>query len=204
MKDHYYILFSSDAAARAYLDQTIRLHTLSKMRGIDKENIIPPPPGYLRPGENLKTVLRGYSMVPGHTKLSLRMIQRPYQPALQRVLKHGGPVASASAYTKSDHMVLFYLSGANVTHYYLVNFLYQDGIRRNLEWKLAGGRNNVYKIKGSESEKRRTPERYVIPFKDQQEARRFVREWHRREFPMAKKKDDRGELPPIVNAEIIW
>ena len=50
---------------------------------------------------------------------------------------------------------------------------------------------------------RRSLKRWIVRLGDENEARRFVRAWHRRPFPLL---DDevRGEKPPVVNAEFLW
>jgi len=53
-------------------------------------------------------------------------------------------------------------------------------------------------------EEHRRPSRYVISFKDRNEARRFVSEWHRRPFPTRRLHNPGDEPIPIVNAEILW
>ncbi len=46
---------------------------------------------------------------------------------------------------------------------------------------------------------RRTEKRWMLSFSDEDEARRFVRAWHRRDFPSA-----RGEESLLIQAEILW
>lgn len=41
--------------------------------------------------------------------------------------------------------------------------------------------------------------RWILSFSDESEARRFIRAWHRRQFPQ-----DRGEDPRLVHAEFLW
>ncbi|KAI9700637.1 MAG: hypothetical protein M1836_002004 [Candelina mexicana] len=46
--------------------------------------------------------------------------------------------------------------------------------------------------------------RWIISFQNEAEAQRFVRMWHRREFPTPRTGSIYGEPPPMVNAEILW
>jgi len=79
----YYIFFSSEAAARAYLDQIIHLHNLARVNSRSlRSATLPPPPGLLRPGEDLKEALKTFSLVPGQSKLNIRLAAQTPQPAI--------------------------------------------------------------------------------------------------------------------------
>jgi hypothetical protein len=214
---HYFIIFSSDAAARAYLDQTVRLHTLSRAKGAMENSYFPPPAGYLNEGEDITDVLRGFSLVPGYGKLSLRTIDRPYKPTVTRMLNDGGFVAAAQQQTKSEDMVLLSIDMGRITQWDLLRAIQDDGKRRNLHWKLAGKEDAIVKLKADEDgpgELREgfqptpkgwnKPSRYIISFQDRHEVRRFVREWHRRPFPLQREHNPGDEAPPMINAEIFW
>lgn len=218
----YFLLFNSDATARAYLDQTMRLHTLTKLHRKQKEAQFPLPPGYLKEGEDLETLLKGFSLIPGFVKLSLRMLNRPYSPRLKALIIEGGPVAMARREANTENLVLFTTDRSHITHADVREVMAQDGRRRNMHWNLAGDRqDSIIKIqnngrgeagglarkKGSFQGGRRPyegPSRFIISFKNSHEARRFVREWHRRPLPVQHGARAEDEPPPIVNAEILW
>jgi hypothetical protein len=216
---HYFLVFSNEAAALAYLDHTLRLHTLSKTHG-SSMSPLPFPSKYLRSGEDIKQVLRGYSLVPGQSKLSLSLINRPYSPKLAQLLNDGGPAAIARKKTKSEDMVLFSVDWGRIGHHDLRHAIFNDGKRRNLHWSLIDGKGGILKINdnqekevdhtadGSSVHRKtrhiRSPSRYLLSFKDPHEARRFVREWHRRPFPVQKEHKVGDEPAPIMNAEIFW
>ena len=217
----YYLVFSSESAALAYLDNTIRLHRLSKVHG-HSVSTFPFPSRFLRSGEDIKQVLRGYSLVPGQSKLSLRLINRPYSPKLVQLLTGGGPAAIATQKTQSQDMVLFSVDRGQISHYDLRHAISMDGKRRNLHWGLkTGGDNAIVRVNddhqsgsnhdaveaATKHQPRRNmwgPARYILSFKDTHEARRFVREWHRRPFPVQKEQKVGNEPPPIMNAELFW
>ena len=227
---YYFILFSSDAAARAYLDHTIRLHTLARTHsGSLGVSALLTAPGLLKDGEGLKDVLRGFSLVPGYSRLSLRLINRPYSPFIVRMLNEGGPAAVAGLQRNAEDMVLFSLDTGQLSHNDVAAALSDDGRRRNMHWKLAGGKEDIVRLSNGQDmddkmpgdvwdralpydetsrppERRpvRMPSRYIISFKDGHEARRFVREWHRRPFPVQRERNHGNEPPAIVNAEILW
>jgi hypothetical protein len=146
-----------------------------------------------------------------------------------RMLSEGRPAAIAGRQRQAEDMVLFSLDMGHLTHYDLATALSDDGKRRNLHWKLAGGKEDIVRLNNNQevddkmleegwnqdsadgetsrsAKKRqvRRPARYIISFKDPHEARRFVREWHRRPFPVQREHSPGDEPPPIVNAEILW
>ncbi|PQE24271.1 hypothetical protein CJF31_00002507 [Rutstroemia sp. NJR-2017a BVV2] len=213
---HYFILFTSYAAARAYFDQIIRLHTLARTHPVSKAAIVPPPPGYLKPGEDVESLVRGFSLVPAYSRLSLRQLNKPYQPAILKLLSNGGPTIIARQKSGAEDMVLFSLEGGPaLTELDVLKLLEDDGRRRNLLWRLAK-EGKVVKLKdknennelGSDGTRPlrllNVMSRYVVSFADRYEARRFVREWHRRPCPLQKEYKLGDEPPPIVSAKIMW
>lgn len=182
---------------------------------------LPFPSKLLRSGEDIKQVLRGYSLAPGQSRLSLRLLNRPYSPKVAQLLSDGGPAAVARRKTKSEDMVLFSVDWGRIAHFDLRHAIANDGKRRNLPWSLKnGGENAIFKINsdlqnvddhvdpatGNRQTRRniRSPARYILSFKDTHEARRFVREWHRRPFPAEKEHKVGAEPPPMMNAEMFW
>jgi hypothetical protein len=229
---HYYILCSNDAAARAYLDNTRKLHNLAKSSMALEASGIPIPPGYLQDGEDPAKVLQGFSLVPAYGRLSLRMLNRPYRPPVFRMLKEGGPAARIIKESKAGEMVIFSVDVGHINQYDLLEALRDDGKRRNLHWKFGGDRaNQIVRLdcdhqddnlgepdegleqspdpdsESSRARKKngsRRPPRYVISLKDCNEARRFVMEWHQRPFPVRQVHNPGDEPTPTVNTEILW
>jgi hypothetical protein len=125
-------------------------------------------------------------------------------------------------------MVLLSFDRGAITIHDLRMVLGDDGRLRNLQWNLAGGEGEIFKLDAAQSDdeepgedvedpsgeleaepepKKRpfpTPARYIISFKDRCEARRFVREWHRRPFPTLRERNPGDESPPIAKAELLW
>lgn len=134
------------------------------------------------------------------------------------MIAEGGHPSIAARKSKSEDMVLFSLDKGYVGIYDLRAALGRDGKERNLQWNLLPGDDDIVKLDGTKadtaeaemeeqeirSRKRRQPSRFIISFKDQQEARRFVRAWHRRPFPLAQERRPEDENPPIVSAELLW
>ncbi|PVH73342.1 hypothetical protein DL98DRAFT_519999 [Cadophora sp. DSE1049] len=214
----YFLLFSSIAAARLYLDKTMRLLELTKSNDFFSK---PYGRSRLREGEDLDAILRNFTLVPAGGKLSLRMLHPPYSKGLQWMIDAGGPAPLVARQEKAQNIILLSTDRDHVKSHELENAIMDDGKRRNLHWKLAGAKGEAIvklETKGQsagedvESEegtsrpcsRYRGPARYTISFKDSNEARRFVREWHRRPFPTKRSPQPGDDAPPIVNAEILW
>jgi hypothetical protein len=191
---------------------------------------LPIPPGYLREGEDPEKILQGFTIVPAYSKLPLRLLNRPYRPSMVRILQEGGPADRLTRDSTPGEMVMFSVDMGHINQYDLLQALRDDGKRRNLHWKFGGKQSDqivklnyvhqddnlgepeeeVEESPDSEAYRARKkngyrrPARYVISFKDRNEARRFVREWHRRPFPVQGGHNPGDEPPPIVNAEILW
>lgn len=120
--------------------------------------------------------------------------------------------------TNSEDMVLLSVDWGRISYIDLKNAISKDGKRRNLPWKLIAGEGAIVGVNSDEQNeesdelgdanaarpsrrrKLRSPTRYIISFRDPHEARRFVREWHRRPFPVGRE----DEPPPILNVEMFW
>ena len=133
------------------------------------------------------------------------------------MIAEGGHPLITARQSKSEDMVLFSLDKGYVGIYELRAALGRDGKQRNLQWNLLPGDDDIVKLDGTKADateaeledhesrrrKRRQPPRFIISFKDQQEARRFVRAWHKRPFPSAQERQPEDEAP-IVNAVLLW
>ncbi|KAL2065616.1 hypothetical protein VTL71DRAFT_3286 [Oculimacula yallundae] len=211
----YYLLFSSYAAARLYLDKTQRLLYLSKSNDFFSRNTAKRD-ARLREDEDLEAVMRNFTMVPTGGKLYLRLLEPPYSKGIQWMIDAAGPASLVVRQNKSQHLVLFSTDSAPVKQGELENAIMDDGKRRNLHWKLAGAMNEaVVQLEtkaptirenaefDTGNERRSTYQgaaRYTISFKDSNEARRFAREWHRRPFPSRRVARPEEDAPPIYHS----
>ncbi|EPE24493.1 hypothetical protein GLAREA_08345 [Glarea lozoyensis ATCC 20868] len=217
-QDHYFILFTDSASARAYMDSIYRLYKLSRaaLRGATGISAFEVRPDFLKHGEDVQSLVRGFTLVPAHSELYLRLIDKPYRPAMSRLLEDGGPTAEVTRRSQAEDKVLLYPDFGNIAMYELRKALLEDGRRRNLHWGLADGDDAVLSLRQATTQVQgeniesaitgrgfRRPERYVISFKNRLEARRFAREWHRRPFPLSDRRSQ-AEEPPTINAEILW
>ncbi|RKF55632.1 hypothetical protein OnM2_088014 [Erysiphe neolycopersici] len=214
----YLILFSSDNSAREYLKQVLRLHKFSRLKNKAESSISPVSTKGLCEGEDLDILLKSFSLVPGYGRLTIKLLRRPYKPRYSQLLRSGGPLGILKHKSMTEHLVLFYLDVGKVTINDLRDFLNHDGKRRNLSWKLAGGYDAIMETQQHEDpegsvpvtsfkEKKQwlRPSSYVLPFAGEYEARRFVREWHRRQFPLRQQKQSSHDnYISVINAELMW
>ena len=133
---------------------------------------------------------------------------------------------------KEEATVLLVTETGRFSEADILDAIQKDVKRRNLEWRLAGGRRDVERLnesvairpgaspgengEGEEEEveallaqegkaktltgQARFRSRFVIAFKDRNEARRFVREWHRMPLPVGIGK----RQPPMVDVSMLW
>lgn len=212
------ILFSSENSARDYLKQVLRLHKLSRLKNNAESSIFPVLTDDLCEGEDLDVLLKSFSLVPGYGRLTIKLLRRPYKPRYSQILRRGGPLGILKHKSMTEHLVLFSLDVGKISLDDLRDFLNHDGKRRNLSWKLAGGYDAIMETQQHEDpesnvpvkdfkEKKQwlRPSSYVLPFAGEYEARRFVREWHRRQFPLRQQKQSSHDNHiSVINAELMW
>jgi hypothetical protein len=208
----------------------VALHKLARSKKIMEESGLPIPPGYLQEGEDPVKLLQGFSLVPASGAVSMRLLRKPYKPTVIRMLKEGGAAARITKDCRAGEVVIFSVDIGHITQYDLEEALKDDGRRRNLHWKFGteseaghifklnydhqgydsleepggGIQESIETYRARKKAEYRRPSRYVISFRDRNEARRFVREWHRRPFPVKRQHNPGDEPIPIVNAEILW
>ena len=217
----YWILFTSEVAALAYIDQTIRLHDFAQKNvgGI----MLPSTVVTMSTSEgDLQAALRSFSLVPGQHKLEMVKLRMPYQPGEAHMVRHSGPKHLKDLQPNEEGLVVFALTSGVATSREIKDVLDKDGRARNMLWGLVEDTGiqelNVLRGEPSRSAKRTVsfnstkdaewvpytaPSKFVLTFKDRYEARRFVREWHRRPFTQPSLYGT-DEEPPIVLAEYIW
>jgi len=219
---HYFILFTHAAAATAYIQEAKRLHALARTTaGSLEASNLPPPPGLLRQNEELSKMLNSFSMVPGPVPLEIGPVAQPYTKAMVSMLTAGGHYFLSRLQSNGEGTVLFSVDVGLIGLAELEEAIYQDGLRRNIFWRLVDEEAIVpmYRKPENDTDVReamgaepgahttyRRPARYILSFVDQQEARRFVRDWHKRPFPRGRShRRTVGEVaPPMVNTQIMW
>jgi hypothetical protein len=220
---HYFILFSNDAAAEAYKDQILRLHKISQTYTPSSPlSRIPPPSGFVKDGEDIDKLLGAFTLIPSSQKsVSIRKLKRPFGPSVERLLTEGSHPALATRRKRGDNLVLFSLDRGYVSSYDLRSMIGNDGKERNLHWNLRyidnltkhNGPQDVEDLGVVDEEpgvdlrqkvKGRQPPTYILFFRGNQEARRFVRMWHRMPLPVLQKSSLRSQEPPRIKAELLW
>lgn len=221
---YYFILFSTDAAARAYRHQMIRLHNV--LRTHNKDSImpsVPPPPGFVREGDDIHAIMQAYTIIPASQRdVTARILTRPLRPAVQRLIKDGGYPETATRGSILENKVLFWLDKGFPTIQAIRLLLSKDQKERNLQWKLSGDSSEIIKLGESKAElsideaespledrpdpknRRAQPSKWILAFQDSQEARRFVRSWHQRAIETLHYHSPDGEPSPRVSAELLW
>jgi hypothetical protein len=211
-QSHYFLLFSTAAAAAAYRDNITRLHTLSKRwTPTSPLSRQPPPPGMVVDGEDVSALVNAFTILPSCQKyLFSHVMMKPYRPAVARMIETGGyhPLITPQADRQGENLVLLSLDRGMMNAFELGVAIGLDGKERNLQWRLEGSEEDIVLL-GSRSDPKRVqqeeeeeeeeegdgqrrerrekkdvkrPPRFIVKFKDTVEARRFVRAWHSRIF----------------------
>lgn len=177
-------------------------------------------------GEDVHALLQDYALCPPSQKISLKVLFSPYSAAVKRIIDQRGYAQLVSPKEKAGRAVLFWVNGHQPHTNLVRNVIAQDGRDRGMEWALLDGRKSIEKVDvptvpgdaedvedsssealedGDEPENVRRPyPRWVITFEDENEARRFVRAWHRRPFSVSRDTSLQDEPPPLVHAEFLW
>lgn len=227
---HYFILFSSAAAARAYEENVIRLHKISRTytpTGLG--SALPPPPGYIKNGEDIHQLMSEFTLVPAsQPRANIRLLPKPFTPTIQRLIEDGGVPALVRLQVRTENLVLLNFDNGGdfgfISEHEVRRWLALDGRQRGLPWGLINGDSEIVRL-GSKSatsssnsetdratqktstSRSRLSSRFVLSFKEQVEARRFVRQWHKQLFKLesrSSESDRAGNAPMVVNAELLW
>ena len=185
-----------------------------------------PPKGMIIEGDNVHALLQDYALCPPSQKISLKMLFPPYSAGVKRLINQRGYTQLVSHNEKAGRAVLFWVNGHQPSTNLVRNVIAQDGRDRGMEWIPVNRRNSIEKVDvpivigdaedldDSESKEiedveepggtRRHYPRWIIPFVDEDEARRFVRAWHQRPFPVPRDPSLHDEPPPLVHVEFVW
>lgn len=211
----YFILFPNAAYARTYQNHVVRLHRIAKTHTPTSiESPLPLQPGVVIEGEDAYKLLQDYSLCPPSQKIQLNLQSPPYSVGPKQVLEERGYRPLSGDTNKTGRSVLFSVDGQHLPTSVIKHMLTTDGRDRGLAWDMSIDRPDTSNITAESFEDstssetgefaemgppRHATSRWVISFSDENEARRFIRAWHRRPFPSA-----RGDDPALVQAEFIW
>ncbi|KAL8694222.1 MAG: hypothetical protein Q9218_001109 [Villophora microphyllina] len=212
---HYFLLFPNPSYARTYQSYIIKLHNMAQIyTPTSLESPLPPPAGTVVEEEDIYTLLQDYALCPPSQRISLISLFAPYNASVKRLIEHQGYLQLWHPTNRAGRAVLFWVEDLHLTTSAIIFAIDQDGRDRGLPWETQGKRYverydpSVALPEGSEQlDETGAPShgsvRWIITLNDENEARRFVRAWHRRPFPLPNDYA-RGEVTPIVNAEYLW
>ena len=211
----YFILFPNPAYARTYQNHVIRLHQFAKTHTPTSiESPLPLQPGVVIEGEDAYTMLQDYSLCPPSQRIQLRILFPSCSVGMKQMLDRRGYLPLSDWTNKAGRSVLFSVDGQRLPTSMIRDTVAADGRDRGLAWDISIDRLDAPTCvtHGFEapmitetdefaglSARHNIQSRWVISFSSENEARRFVRAWHRRPFPSTQ-----GDEPAIVEAQFIW
>ena len=178
------------------------------------ESPLPLQRGVVIEGEDAYALLQDYALLPPSQAIQLKLLYPSYGPNMKRLLEERGFPQLVGGNDKTGRSVLFWVEGQQLTTSVIKNTTAADGRERGLAWDLSIEKLDtsppatdeiedprLFEYNGSSElrPQRSAPPRWILSFAGENEARSFIRAWHRRPFPMA-----RGDGPRLVNAEFIW
>ncbi|KAL8800287.1 MAG: hypothetical protein Q9182_005281 [Xanthomendoza sp. 2 TL-2023] len=214
----YFLLFPNPAYARTYQNYVTKLHRIAQAHTpTSLQSPLPPPSGTILEGEDLHTLLQEYSLCPSSQRISIVSTFAPFGATFRRLIEYQGYPQLTVPVDRTGRAVLFWVEGHYPTTNAVKSAIDRDGRERGLQWATQVGNRYVEKLDMSDSPlddadrmeasesgvQRRSSRRWIVMLGDENEARRFVRVWHRRPFPVPN-DHVRGETPLIVNAEFLW
>lgn len=194
----------------------MKLHKLAQRHTpISLQSPLPPTVGTTIEGEDAQTFLQEYALCPPSQRIWITSMFAPFGNIVKPLIEHQGYPQLTVTANKGGRAVLFWTDGQAPTTRAIKAAIDQDGRDRSLPWAIEGGTRSVEKLnlptassedmEGSEpvETKGRSTARWIVTFIDENEARRFVRAWHRRPFHVSA-DSLRGGAAPLVNAEFLW
>ena len=215
--EFYLILFPNPAYARAYQSHVIGLHRIAgTYTPTSIESPIPLREGAIVEGEDIHALLRNYALCPPSQRIQLRMVKPPYVAETRSIVQSGGYRQLVQGNYKNGRSVLFWIDGDQLTASMIKTTVAADGRFRGLAWNVSVEKVEVTQAPLGEVEEqaldtglnhsitdvevgRPSPTRWILTFKDETEARRFIRTWHRKPFTFGKEASRR-----IVHTEFLW
>lgn len=165
-------------------------------------------------GDDAYTLLQDYSLCPPSQRIQLKLLSPSYAASIKQVLDQRGYRPLLKKTNKTGRSVLFSVDGQRWPTSVIRDAVAADGRDRGLAWDISVDRLDTMRTVAdgfdeptcTETDelaelgaRRHAPFRWVMSFLNENEARRFIRAWHRRPFPSG-----RGHDRAIVHAEFIW
>lgn len=215
--DDYYVLFASPASAAAYKAEVERLFQLSKMyRPNSLTSPIPPPPGFLIEGEDIHAAVEKFTLALPSDKLSMRTLLEPFSPYQQSLISNSGYKALCRDGPKPRKKVLVHVEGPMRGTVDIVNALVGDRDRRGWGWETVRDQpirqlvipdmlhEEWRESRANSIRQNKRRNRWLVEFAVEDEAKRFVRAWHRTRLPVRSVGDGPLAEAPRVHAELVW
>ena len=203
----YFLLFSNPASARVYQNQVVHLHRVARTHTPTSiESPLPLQPGVLVQGEDVYALLQDYALCPPSQRIQLRLLTPPYSSNIKAVFQDRGYTQLGEREAGKGRPVLIWCDGPQVTTYLVRNAINADGRHQGLAWNFTIEKVDtsqaVIDDEGgfdiSENEKssrlgfqRPSTSKWILFFKDENEARRFVRSWHQKSLLFDQKDNPR-------------
>ena len=210
----YFILFPNPAYARTYQAHVLRLHRIAKTHTPTSiESPLPLQPGVVIEGEDAYTLIQDYSLCPPSQRIQLKILNPSHSASIKQMLDQRGYRPLLEETLKTGRSVLFSVDRQRWPTSVIRDAIAADGRDRGLAWDISidklgtptaadGFDDSATSEIGQLIElgaRRHALSRWLISFPTENEARRFIRVWHRRLFPTAQCDD-----PALVLAEFIW
>ncbi|KAI9736275.1 MAG: hypothetical protein M1834_001161 [Cirrosporium novae-zelandiae] len=209
----YYLVFPTKEAASIYQERLEHLYSLAKrFTPTSLYSPIPPAPGEMIDGEDVHALLQTYSLSPPSQSLSIRTEKSSSVPIIVddilTILDAPTSPTTGSHYPT----VVFGLDSRRIDFPSLYNALVLDSKMQGVPWGLVNHKHaylpydrTVTKETLLTDRRYLFPERWILSFEKVQDARRFVRTWHRRQFLLPEWIEYETQVNPAVAlAELLW
>lgn len=234
----YFLVFSTKTFASRYLEHATKLHHHSQFHSPHTTSQSIPPAPTLARGAKTKFTdpAYTYNLLPPTHNFSMRLVDQPFSPILQRIIVNGGYHRLIANRQSSFEVLLWFTNLFYPSFSTVSRCIDEDGKQRGVFWQTIGpdrgiriledapaasapGEPEQYDVDaglfGMEGHRRREwkqrtafgATRFIVSFKDAEEANRFVMAWHRRDATTLVEEKMmeawRGE-PILGQAELIW
>ncbi|KAI3329065.1 hypothetical protein HD806DRAFT_271468 [Xylariaceae sp. AK1471] len=149
-KGHYFILFDTHEAAIAYKDKLEHLWQLGKTyipgahhaRSHMRQQPLPTGLRHTDQGEDVAKLISSFTLVPPSQRYHIQL-SRMGPAKIAELYLEGGFVDQLAAVAGSRFLVLIHLDGGRLTLDTLRRAIEDDGVRRNLAWRITDLDNGI-------------------------------------------------------------
>ena len=209
------MVFANPAYARAYQSHVHRLYRLAKKHTPTSiESPLPPQPGVKINNEDACAMIQDFTLCPPSQRMHFKYIYDTLSPSMRDLLDRGGYLRFPDGTSRAGRAVRFWVDGHQLTSREVSSILASDGRNRGMAWDLSMCKLDASTLDASLAEDlkfsdtfnsaetippARASHKWILTFRNETEARRFIRGWHRRQ--LASQYPDE---PRIVQAEYLW